>query len=58
MAAWLPDGFCNFLLAKITKLIITQQPIKREKKMSADFESLEFQKKFNICLNKFKNDKI
>jgi hypothetical protein len=27
---------------KITKLLITQQPLKLEKKISADLESLEF----------------
>ncbi len=36
-------------------MVITQQPPKLEKKISADLESSEFQKFFVVCLTKLKN---
>jgi hypothetical protein len=34
--------FATFISRTITKLLITQQPLKLEKKINADLESLEF----------------
>ncbi len=42
VAALVPDMFCNFYFVKNKKMLKTQQQLKPEKKISADFESLEF----------------
>jgi hypothetical protein len=41
-APWFPDMFCNFYFAKNHKIAKkTQQPLRQEKKISTDLESLE-----------------
>ncbi len=42
LAALLPDKFCNFHLVKNHKIAKTRKPLKLEKKISTDLESLEF----------------
>ncbi len=49
--------FVTFIQWKITKLLITQQPLKLKKK-STDWESLEFSIKFDVSLTEYKNNKI
>ncbi len=43
---------------KITKLLITQPPLRPEIEISANLEFLEFYKFFDVCLTKFKNNRI
>ncbi len=50
VAALVPDMFCNFYLAKFTKLLITQQWLKLEEKIRTYLESIEFWKFFDVCL--------
>ncbi len=45
------------MFCKITKLLKTQQPLESDEKISADLESLEFQKFFAVILTK-KNNQI
>jgi hypothetical protein len=52
VAALIPDMFCNFYLGKITKLLITQQPLKLEKNTHI-FEILGMLGFLNVCLTKF-----
>jgi hypothetical protein len=42
----------------MTELLITQQLLKQEKKISTDWEYLEFSKHFEVYLTEFKNNKI
>ncbi len=42
----------------MTKLLITHQLLKQEKKISTDWEFLEFSKHFEVSLTEFKNNKI
>ncbi len=58
VAALVSDIFCSFYSLKITKLLITQQPLKLDKKINTNLESLEFQKNFDARLTKFKNNQI
>jgi len=46
--AYFSDMFSYFYLAKNTKLLITEQILKLVKKISADLESSDFKKKFNV----------
>ncbi len=58
MAAWVPDMFFNFYLAKNHKITRTSTTTEGREKISLDFESIEFSKKFDACLTKFKNKQI
>jgi len=50
--------FATFIQWKVTKLLITQQPLKLEKKINTNFEALEFQKFLDVNLTKFENSQI
>ncbi len=41
--------FATYIKQKITKLLETQQPLKLEKKISTDLESLEILEIFYVC---------
>jgi hypothetical protein len=47
--------FATFISRKITKLLMTQQPLKLEDKISTDLESLEFLEFFVASVIKLKN---
>jgi hypothetical protein len=57
VAAWFPDVFCNFYLAKNNKIVKNSTITKAIEKISTDLESLEF-KTIEVCLIQFKNIKI
>ncbi len=48
--------FATSIQCKITILLIAQQTLKLKKKNSADLETLEIKKKFDICTTNFKTD--
>ncbi len=50
LGAWLPDMFCNFYFVKNYKIAKTSATTKAREKISADLESLEFYKNFDVCL--------
>ncbi len=50
--------FCDFYLVKIHKIAKNSTTTKAREKISTDLESLEFQKYFDVCLMKFKNNQI
>jgi hypothetical protein len=50
VAAWFPDLFCNFNLAKHHKIAKNSTTTKAREKICTDLEALEFQKKFDVCL--------
>jgi hypothetical protein len=58
MATLVPDMFGNFYLAKNHKIDKNSTTTKAREKISTDLESLEFQKFFDVCLTKFKNNLI
>jgi len=49
---------CNFYLVKNHKIAQNSTTTKAREKTSTDLESLEFYKFFDVCLTKFKNNKI
>ncbi len=55
---WSQQCFATFIQYKITNLLITQEPLKLEKKIRTYLESLEFQKFFDIRLTEFENNQI
>jgi hypothetical protein len=57
-AAWVPDRFCNFYLARNIKIAKNSTTTKVGDKISADLESSEFYKFLNACLTKFNNNQI
>jgi hypothetical protein len=58
VVAWFPDMFCNFYLVKNHQIANNSTTTKASKKISADLESLEFYKFFDVHLTKFKHDQI
>jgi hypothetical protein len=58
VAAWFPDMFCNFYLVKNHKVPKNLTATKAREKISSYLESLEFSKKFDVCLTRFKNNQI
>ncbi len=58
MAAWFPVLYCNFYLVKNHKIAENSTTTKAREKISADLETLQFQKFFAVCLTKFKNKQI
>jgi hypothetical protein len=49
VAAWVPEMFCNFYLAKNHKIAENSTTTKAREEISTDLESLEFGKVFNLC---------
>jgi hypothetical protein len=58
VAAWVSDMFCNFYLVKNPEIADNSTTTKAREKISTDLESLQFWKNFDVCLTKFKNNKI
>ena len=50
--------FCNFYLVKNHNNAKNSTTTKAREKISTDLESLEFEKNFDVCLTKFKNNQI
>jgi len=55
VAAWDPDLFCNFYIAKNHKITNKSTTTKARENISTDWESLDF---FKVCWTKFKNSQI
>jgi hypothetical protein len=53
VAAWVPDMFCNFYLAKSYKIANNSATTEASKKISTDLESLEVKNFFDAYLTKF-----
>jgi hypothetical protein len=53
VAALIPHMFCNFYLVKNHKNANNSATTEASKKISTYLESFEFQKFFDVCLNKF-----
>ncbi len=58
VAAWVPDMLCDFHLVKNHKIANISTTTKVREKISANWESLEFQIFFYVCLTKFKKSNI
>ncbi len=58
VAAWVPDMLCNFHLVKNHKIANISTTTKVREKISANWESLEFQILFDVCLTKFKKSNV
>ncbi len=56
VAAWVTDMFCNFYFAKNHKIAKNSKTTKAREKISTHLESLEFKKKFDICLTESKTN--
>ncbi len=53
-----PDMFCYFYIVKNHKNAIYSATTEAREKITTYLESLEFYKKFHVCLTKFKNYQI
>jgi hypothetical protein len=53
VAAWAPDMFCSFYLAKHYKIANNSTTTEAKEKISRYWESLELQKYFDVFLIKF-----
>ncbi len=58
VAAMFLDMFCIFYLVKNHKIAKNETTTKAREKISTDLESLKFEKFFEVCLTKFKNNQI
>ncbi len=56
MAAWVPDMFCDFYLAKNHKIVNNSTTTEAGEKISKDLESLECWKFFDVGLAKFESN--
>jgi hypothetical protein len=56
VAAWVTDMFWNFYFVKKYKIAKNSKTTKAREKISTDLESLEFKKKFDICLTESKTN--
>ncbi len=57
VAAWVPDKFWKFyFIKKITKLLITKQPFKLEKKSTQMWNSENFRKTIDVGFAKLKKN--
>ncbi len=57
-AKWQNDSMiclANLILWKISRLFLTQQPLKLKKKISTDLESLQLYESLNVGFTKLKN---
>ncbi len=52
VAAWVPDMFCSFYLAKHHKIANNSTTTEAKEKISKYWESLELQKYFDVWLTK------
>jgi hypothetical protein len=50
VAAWVPDMFCNFYIAKNHQITKNSTTTKAREKISTYLETLEFLKNFDACL--------
>jgi hypothetical protein len=58
VAAWVPDIFYNFYFLMNHKIADNSTTSKATEKISADLESIEFKKFFDVCLTNFKDNQI
>jgi hypothetical protein len=58
VSEWVPDMICNLYLVKNHNIAHSLTNTEAKEKISADLESLEIKKKFDVCTTNFKTDQI